>query len=129
MAKASKKAAAKKPEKKAGRPEWEPTDQDRKTALAMAGFGVPHADIAKVLGKSKTTLLKHLGEEMGRSKAIKNAKVAQTLYKRATNEEGGRDSVVAAIFWLKAQAGWKERDVTEHELGETFAALVKKATE
>ncbi len=42
-----------------------------------------------------------------------NAKVAENLYRKATGE--GRESVTAAIFWLKTRAGWKETSV--HELG------------
>jgi hypothetical protein len=41
-----------------------------------------------------------------------NAKVAESLFRRATGE--GREAVTAAIFWLKTRAGWKETSV--HEL-------------
>jgi hypothetical protein len=45
--------------------------------------------------------------------AIKaNAKVAESLFRKATGE--GREAVTAAIFWLKTRAGWKETSV--HEL-------------
>jgi hypothetical protein len=39
------------------------------------------------------------------------AKVAENLYRKATGE--GREAVIAAIFWLKTPAGWKETSVTE----------------
>ena len=42
-----------------------------------------------------------------------NAKVAENLYRKATGE--GRESVIAAIFWLKTRAGWRETSV--HEIG------------
>jgi hypothetical protein len=32
--------------------------------------------------------------------------VAESLYRKATGE--GRESVTAAIFWLKTRAHWKE---------------------
>jgi hypothetical protein len=38
--------------------------------------------------------------------------VAENLYRKATGE--GREAVIAAIFWLKTRAGWKE--TTTHEL-------------
>jgi hypothetical protein len=38
--------------------------------------------------------------------------VAENLFRKATGE--GREAVTAAIFWLKARAGWKEVD--RHEL-------------
>ena len=40
-----------------------------------------------------------------------NAKVAENLFRKATGE--GREAVTAAIFWLKARAGWKETSVKE----------------
>ena len=39
--------------------------------------------------------------------------MADHLYRKATGD--GRESVTAAIFWLKARARWKE--VSVHELG------------
>ena len=41
-----------------------------------------------------------------------NAKVAESLYRKAIGE--GRESVTAAIFWLKTRARWKEVSVHEH---------------
>ena len=34
------------------------------------------------------------------------------LYRKATGD--GREAVIAAIFWLKTRAGWKE--ITSHEI-------------
>ncbi|WP_198032742.1 hypothetical protein [Mesorhizobium sp. WSM2561] len=39
----------------------------------------------------------------GHTKA--NAKLAENLFRKATGE--GRESVIAAIFWLKARGRWK----------------------
>ncbi|WP_287138887.1 hypothetical protein [Mesorhizobium sp.] len=48
------------------------------------------------------------------SGAIKaNARVAETLYPKATGE--GREAVTAAIFWLKTRARWKETSIHELE--------------
>jgi hypothetical protein len=73
---------------------------------ALAGFGLAAADIAHVLGTDEETLLaRHAASiENGRIKA--NAKVAESLFRKATGE--GRESVTAAIFWLKTRARWKE---------------------
>ena len=55
--------------------------------------------------------LHYLGElASGHIKA--NAKVAENLFRKATGE--GRESVIAAIFWLKARARWTESSA--HEL-------------
>ena len=54
------------------------------------------------------TLRKHFRRELDRGSIEATAKVAQTLFRMAT--EGG--NVAAAIFWMKARAGWREK----HEL-------------
>ncbi|CAH2395984.1 hypothetical protein [Mesorhizobium ventifaucium] len=38
--------------------------------------------------------------------------MAENLFRKATGE--GRESVIAAIFWLKARGRWKETSVNEH---------------
>jgi hypothetical protein len=48
--------------------------------------------------------------DLGHVKA--NAKVAENLFRKATGE--GRESVTAAIFWLKTRARWKETSAIEH---------------
>ena len=45
---------------------WTPTDAQRRQAETMAAYGIPEADIARVLGVSKPTLRKHCGTELGR---------------------------------------------------------------
>jgi hypothetical protein len=77
----------------------------------MAGYGIPEPDIARVLGIDPKTLRKHYREELDTGHIKATAKVAENLYRKATGE--GREAVVAAIFWLKTRAGWKETSVTE----------------
>ncbi len=79
----------------------------------MAGYGVPEADIAGVLGVDPKTLRKHYRDELRNGHVKANAKVAENLYRKATGE--GREAVIAAIFWLKTRAGWRETNV--HEIG------------
>jgi hypothetical protein len=79
---------------------------------AMAGYGVPEADIAGVLGIDPKTLRKHYRHELDHGHVKANAKVAENLYRKATGD--GREAVIAAIFWLKTRAGWKETMVQEH---------------
>jgi len=78
----------------------------------MAGYGVPEADIAGVLGVDPKTLRKHYRSELDHGHVKANAKVAENLYRKATGD--GREAVIAAIFWLKTRAGWKETMVQEH---------------
>ncbi len=78
----------------------------RRQVEALAGFGMPEIDIARVVGIDPKTLRKHYRDELDTGQIKANAKVAESLYRKATGE--GREAVVAAIFWLKTRAGWKE---------------------
>jgi len=84
---------------------FEPTDEQRRTVRAMSGYGVPQDDIATLLEIDPKTLRKHLRRELERGSIEATAKVGQSLFRMAT--EGG--SVAAAIFWMKARAGWREK--------------------
>ena len=78
----------------------------------MAACGVPEVDIARVVDIDPKTLRKHYRDELDTGQIKATAKVAESLFRKATGE--GREAVVAAIFWLKTRAGWKETSVQEH---------------
>ena len=90
-----------------------PDTTSRRQVEAMAGYGVPEADIAGVIGLDPKTLRKHYRGELKHGHVKANAKVAENLFRKATGE--GREAVIAAIFWLKTRAGWRETSV--HEIG------------
>lgn len=92
--------------RRAGRPAYEPTDKDRAQVKLLAAFGVREDDICKLLGISPPTLRKHFRDELELGHLEANAKVAQSLFKMATNST--KPNVAAAIFWLKVRAGWKD---------------------
>jgi hypothetical protein len=92
-----------------GREPFAPTDEQRRTVRAMAGYGVPHDDIALVVRCSPPTLRKRFRQELDVATIEANARVAQTLYQQATTP----GNVAATIFWLKARAGWREKQVVE----------------
>ena len=78
---------------------------------AMAGFGLSAAEIARVF-QVDVELLKSAHSQELEAGAIKaNARVAESLYRKAIGD--GRESVTAAIFWLKTRARWKETSVHE----------------
>ena len=79
---------------------------------ALAGFGIPEAEIAKVLEIDPERLRELFAKELDGGRTRANAKVAESLFRKAIGE--GRESVTAAIFWLKTRAGWKETSV--HQL-------------
>lgn len=93
------------------RPEYVFTTEERKQVEAMAGYGVPHDNIASLIrdGIDSDTLKKHFKTELAQGKAKANAKIGQTLFQKATSGD-----TTAAIFWAKTQMGWKETNVTEH---------------
>lgn len=100
----------------AGRPQFEPTDEERKQVEALSGFGLPHDHIAVLIrgGIDSDTLKKHFKQELVIGKAKANSQVGKTLFQKAT---GGDTS--AMIWWSKTQMGWKESvvvDVTNREL-------------
>jgi len=86
------------------------TAEQRKTVRAMSGFGVPQEDIASFLEIDPKTLRKHFRTDLDRGSIEATAKVAQSLFRMAT--EG--NNVAAAIFWMKARAGWSEKQRIEH---------------
>jgi hypothetical protein len=90
-----------------------PLPAHRRQVEAMAGFGLPEAAIAKVLDIDPDMLRLHYRRELETGAIKANARVAENLFRKATGE--GREAVIAAIFWMKTRAGWKETSV--HELG------------
>jgi hypothetical protein len=95
-----------------GRRAHQPDPAGRRQVEAMAGYGIPEADIACVLDIDAKTLRKHYRKELDKGHIKATAKVAENLYRKATGE--GREAVTAAIFWLKTRAGWKETMVQEN---------------
>ena len=96
-----------------------PTEETRRTVKAMAGVGVPHTQIAAYMRIDTKSLRKHYRDELDRGMVEANVKVAQTLFNLATVEK----SVPAAIFWLKARAGWREKVNIEHS-GEAAVRVI-----
>ncbi len=92
------------------------TEDQRRSARAMAGLGVSRRQIAKYLGIDDTQLQMLLGDELDQAEADVNSKVAKALFTMATQ----KNNVAAAIFWMKARAGWRERQ----EISATVATAV-----
>jgi hypothetical protein len=72
----------------------------------MSGLGVSADDIARTLNISMPTLRLYFEAELYQGGIDANAKVAQSLFRMAT--DASKPNVVAAIFWLKARAGWRD---------------------
>ena len=80
----------------------------------MTAYGVPKSDIARVIGIDPKTLRKHYRDELDTGQIKATAKVAESLFRKATSD--GPQSVTAAIFWLKTKGGWRKSPQT-HEVG------------
>lgn len=104
---------------------FKPTDDQRKTVKAMAAYGIPHADIAAVIGISAPTLVKNFRDELSVGQVEANAKVAQSLFQKATAP--GKEGTIAAIFWLKCRAGWREKDSDQPGKKEIRQASAEKS--
>ena len=92
-----------------GRPPYLKKDEDSKLVEALTIAGVTQTLIAQIVKISEPTLRKNFRKELDTSKARANAIISQALFKKAKD-----GNVIAQIFWLKTQAGWKEKNY--HEL-------------
>jgi hypothetical protein len=86
-----------------------PTDEQRRLVKAMAGYGIRHDDIARVVRCSPPTLRKRVRHELDAGTVEATARVAQCLHQQATTP----GNIAATIFWLKARAGWREKHQVE----------------
>jgi hypothetical protein len=111
------------------RPSHKPDASLRRQVEAMAAYGVPEADIARVVGIDAKKLRKHYREELDTGQIKANSKVAESLYRKATTD--GPQSVTAAIFWLKTRARWKEVVVNEvtHDLANPIRTMMLRIAE
>lgn len=83
-----------------------PTQDQRDLVETLSGYGIPQADIARLVKISLQTLHNNFREEMDVGMAKANAAVAGNLFKQATKDDPS--AVRAAIFWAKARMGWRE---------------------
>jgi len=69
----------------------------------MAGFGVPHEQIASTIrgGIDAETLKKHFKQELIEGKAKASAQVGRSLFQKAVDGDTS-----AAIWWSKSQMKW-----------------------
>lgn len=111
---AGKKAGAPKkdgtPAAKPGAPAHVPTTETRQKVEALAGLGSTHEAIAIMIGLSDDkTLREHYEHELKLGKAKANAKISNVLF-----NEANKGNMTAAIFWLKSQAGFREKSEVVH---------------
>jgi hypothetical protein len=81
----------------------QPDPSERRQVEALAAYGVPEADISRVVGIDAKTLRKYYRDELDLGVTKANAQVAGFLFNAAKS-----GNVTAQIFWLKTRARWRE---------------------
>jgi len=97
-----------------GRRSHQPEPAGRRQVEAMSAYGIPEADIARVLAIDPKTLRKHYRDELDLGAIKANSRMAENLYRKAMGD--GPQAVTATIFWLKTRAQWKETMVQEQNI-------------
>lgn len=100
---------------KGGRPPgWGhiPTEDTRRQVSVCMTLGLTHHQIGMLLGVTDDTIRKHYKKEIEVGKAGMTINVANNLYNIATDPDH-KNAATAAIFWMKAQGGWRETVRTE----------------
>jgi len=72
----------------------------------LALVGLNQDQMGKILKLDPKTLRKYYGDEIDNTRERLNGQIAMSLAQRAL---GG--DTVSSIFWLKAQAGWRDQHV------------------
>jgi hypothetical protein len=94
------------------------TDEHKKLVESTSGLGLPHEQIAILVGIDDKTLRKYYRTELDLGKAKANGQIAKTLFSKAV---GG--DTTSLIWWTKAQMRWSET-VKQELTGEDGAPLL-----
>lgn len=81
----------------------EPTDEMKRLVESTSGLGLPHEQIAILVGIDDKTLRKYYRVELDLGKAKANGQIARTLFDKATSGD-----TTALIWWTKTQLRWAE---------------------
>ena len=95
--------------KRQTKPPHAPTDATRQTVQLHTMVGTTQADIARVLDIDQKTLRKYYRDEQDLAKAKANATIGGALFNKAKTGDTS-----AMIFWMKTQAGWREKADINH---------------
>ena len=95
--------------KRQTKPPHAPTDATRQTVQLHTMVGTTQADTARVLDIDEKTLRKYYRDELDLAKAKANATIGGALFNQAKSGDTS-----AMIFWMKTQAGWRERKDLNH---------------
>jgi len=88
-----------------------PTEESRANVIKFSGAGLIQDQIAVLIGINDKTLRKYYRREIDLGKAKANYKIGGTLFNKAVDGD-----TTAMIFYLKTQAGWKEKTEIDHSI-------------
>lgn len=82
---------------------FQPTDEQRNMVRKLSGYGLPHEQIAALVGKGidRDTLAKHFRRELDEGKAAASERIGATLFEKAMAGD-----TASLIWWTKAQMRW-----------------------
>lgn len=83
-----------------------PTSENRAEVESLSAFGIPETEIARYIGIDRKTLRKHYSESLQKGVTKANIVAAKNLFAKVRD-----GNLSACIFWLKARAGWSERNL------------------
>lgn len=90
--------------KNSGRPNYEPTEQDKQVVLIMAGSSIKQDKIAFALGISEKTLRKYYSNELSLGSAYLDKLATESLLHHLEKKDK-----TMTIFYLKTRCKWTEK--------------------
>ena len=82
------------------------TETMAENVMQLAVVGLTQDQMGKILKIDPKTLRKHYADEIDNTKNRLNGQIAMGLARRALDGD-----TISSIFWLKAQAGWRDQHV------------------
>jgi hypothetical protein len=101
-----------------------PTDESRRMVESTSGLGLPHEQIAILVGIDDKTLRKYYRTELDTGKAKANGQIAKTLFSKAVAGD-----TTSLIWWTKTQMKWAETQKHELTGAEGGDLVIKWASE
>lgn len=98
--------------KNSGRLPYAVTEKDRATAEIAVGLGMPHEEVAKLIGISRNTLYKHFRAEIDIGATKANYTVGKMLLWLSTQSKDERVRLDGCRYWTARRMGWKPAGVT-----------------
>ena len=116
-----------------GRPEFEPTNEQRQLVAELVTYGLTQSEIAFTIkhpGTNKHIGLgcfkRHFADEIEHGSPMLKRKVARSLYLKAISKTHPQ-AVTAAIWFTKARMGWRGEDKITHAIEGSSGVLVAPA--